>query len=160
MPVMLTRWVLVASIVIAGCGKKADDGAGSASSAAAPDPDVEKFVAGMMEYGNKSLPMMMKFDGDCGAIAEQMLTLEPLAQSLRKLGTDLQADPDKSIKMKLRMRDAKGPAMAHYDEVLKPFGATMADVEKKEGEIKAKCASDPKYQDAEERTGLMKKKSK
>src|SRR5882724_8374426 len=152
MPVMPTRWVLVALIA---CG-----GNKSEPPPAAPDPEIEQFIADMKAYGDKSLPMMMKFDGDCGALADQMLTLEPLAQSILKRGTEIQSSPDGEAKMKLRMRDEKAPMMKHYDDLLKPLGATMADVEKKEAEIKAKCASDARYHEAEERTGIMKKKSK
>jgi hypothetical protein len=157
----MRRTAVLVVALLAACGsKKSDSAGGSGSAAAGPDPAVEQFIAGMKEYGDKMLPMMLSFTGDCGAIADQMLTLEPLAQSLRKMGGEIEADPARSVAMKARMRDAKGPMMEHYDQLLKPLGATMADVEKKEAEIKAKCAGDAKYHDAEDRVGIMKKKSK
>ena len=144
------RWLLVVALL--GCSKKAEPPPGPAG----PDPDIEAFINDMKTYGDKTLPIMAGFNGDCGALADQMLTLEPLAQKIRGRSAALES---KQIAMKQRMGEVKGPMMQHYDEVLKPMGLTLADVEKKEAEIKAKCASDAKYHDAEERVGLMKKKS-
>jgi hypothetical protein len=145
------RWLLIVALL--GCSKKTE----APPAPAGPDPDIEAFINDMKTYGDKTLPMMANFSGDCGALADQMLTLEPLAQQIRGRSAALES---KQIAMKQRMGEVKGPMMQHYDEVLKPLGLTLADVEKKEAEIKAKCASDAKYHDAEERVGLMKKKSK
>lgn len=144
------RWLWL--VIVVACSKSE-----APPPAAGPDPDIEAFIADMKTYGDQTLPMMAKFDGNCGALADQMLTLEPLAQKIRSRSAALES---KQMQMKQRMGEVRGPMMEHYAEVLKPLGLTMADVEKKEAEIKAKCAGDAKYHDAEERVGLMKKKSK
>lgn len=163
----IPSWIVVCLALVTGCEKDAKDpakaaapaGSGSAGSADV-DAEIETFVAGMIEYGDKSLPILAKFDGNCGALADQMMALEPLAQSLRALGTRIELDPVRQGKLKARMRDAKDPVTKHYEETLAPYHLSLADLEKKDTEMKAKCAKDPRFIEAQERTGLMKKKSK
>jgi len=102
--------------------------------------------------------MLASFYGNCSAIADQMLTLEPLAQKIRATGAAIEADPERAQKKKQRIGEMKQGVMQHYEELLKPLGKTMADITKKEAEMKTKCAGDPKWEDAIERTGLMKKR--
>src|SRR6476659_2940424 len=93
-------WLAVtaaAALALAGCEKEGGTGSGSSGSSAigsaASDPAIDALIADMGAYGEKSIPMLVKFDGDCGAIADQLLTLEPLAKSIRSVGAELEADP-------------------------------------------------------------------
>jgi hypothetical protein len=119
------------------------------------DPAIEQFMADFEAYGDKSVVMLAKFNGDCSATADQMLTLEPLAKKLRAEGGAIE-----DAKLHKRTAELKAKVMLHYEELLKPLNMTIDDISTKEAEMKAKCGNDPKWQDAQERTGLMKKKSK
>ncbi len=143
---MKTLWIC---LVLAACGGKKPE----APAAGSADPEIEAFVADFIAYGDKSVVMLAKFDGNCDAVADQMLTLEPLAQKLRVSGVTLD-----EAKLRARLNAARADAMKHYEDMLKPMGLTMADLDKKEADMKAKCKGNPKYDDAVERTGLMKKK--
>jgi hypothetical protein len=145
----MKRLCLVLAIAAA-CSKKPEPPAG--------DADVEAFLADFIAYGDKSVVMLASFDGNCSTIADQMLTLEPLAQKIRTNGLAIEADPARAAKKKQRIGEMKQGVMQHYEELLKPLGKTMDDITKKEAEMKTKCAGDPKWEDAIERTGLMKKK--
>lgn len=141
------RGLVLLCLVIAGCEKASAPAAGSG------DPALDQFMADFVAYGDKSVVILAKFDGNCAATADQMLTLEPLAQRLRSAGNTIG-----EAKIKGRAAGLKDTVMKHYEELLRPLGLTIADLDKKEAEMKAKCGSDPKWQDAQERTGLMKKK--
>ena len=112
-------------------------------------------MADFQAYGDKAVPMLAKFNGDCGAIADQMLTLEPLAQKIRK-----EAGAIEEVKLRKRTAEYRDKVTRHYEELAKSLGMTTADIDNKEAELKAKCSDDPKWKDAIERTGLMQKKSK
>jgi hypothetical protein len=145
-------WLLIA--MLAACEKAHDHPAAAGSGSA--DALVDGFTADMTEYGVKATPIMLAFNGDCGALADKMLVLEPLAQRIRARGTELEADPARYRTARERMRGMKAEVIAKYEAAIAP--ATMADAEKKEAEIKAKCRGDASYEAAMERVGLMKKK--
>lgn len=119
----------------------------------ASDPALDQFMADFLEYGERVVPMLAKFDGDCSAMADRLLTLEPLTKKIRAEGTALD-----QTKIKQRAAESRDKIMQRYAELAKSLGMTTADIDKKEAEMKSKCASDPKWLDAQERTGLMKKK--
>ncbi len=141
-------------VLLAACSSKKSD----APAAGSGDAEIEAFLTDFLAYGDKSVVMLASFDGNCSAIADQMLTLEPLAQKIRARGTAIEADPARAAQKKQRIAEMKQQVMQHYADLLKPLGKTMDDIAKKEAEMKTKCAGDPKWEDAVERTGLMKKK--
>jgi hypothetical protein len=143
----MKRLVLV--LVLASCEKAAPPAA---------DPLIDGLIGDLTAYGEKSVPMLAAFDGDCGAFADKMLALEPLAQAVRARQDQLEKDPARLAAARDRVK-AETPAMkAHYEPLLKPMGMTIADIDRKEVELKTKCSDDPKYRDAEQRTGLRTRK--
>ncbi len=156
---MTTRAIVVAWLLVLGC-EKAEQAASGSGSGSANDTLIETFVADIDSYGQQTVPMLVKFDGDCDRFADQMLTLEPLVKTIRALGVQIEADPALHARMEERMRDARAPMMKRYEEQLKPLGLTTADVDKKEAEMKAKCAGNAKWADAQKRIGVMKRKAK
>jgi len=140
---MKVRAGLIALVVACG-GHKADNS------------DVDQLIADVMAYGDKTVPMMATWSGDCDALATKMLELEPLAQSIRVRTAAIEADPAKKAALDAHKKDLPN-MMNHYDELLKPYGKTTADIDKAEDAIKQLCSSNPKYKDAEQRVGLKKR---
>ncbi|MGE5185861.1 MAG: hypothetical protein ACM31C_27580 [Acidobacteriota bacterium] len=149
------RTSLLLAIIVAACEKAHDTPPAPGSGS---DAVVEGLLADMAAYGEKSLPIVVGFDGDCAKVADRMLTLEPLAKSIRDRTDQLEADPARHAAARDRMKAMKAGVIARYEAVLRPLGKTLADVDAKQAEMKDKCADDPRFRDAEQRTGLKKRK--
>jgi hypothetical protein len=130
-----------------GCGSKTQ-------ASDATDSDIDKLIADVMAYGDKTVPMMATWGGDCDALADKMLALEPLADSIRARTAVIEADPARKAKLQALKKDTIAKVMSHYEELLKPYGKTTADIDKAEVAIKQLCSSNAKYKDAEQRVGL------
>jgi len=139
-------WILL----VLGCGSKSES----------TDADLDKLIADVMAYGDKTVPMMATWGGDCDALADKMLTLEPLALAIRAETEKIEADPARKAKLQAKKTETMANVMKHYDELLKPLGKTTADIDKAEVAIKQLCSSNPKYKDAEQRVGLKVRKGK
>ncbi len=149
----MRTWLLIA--MLAAC-EKAHDAPPAAGSGS--DALVEGLLSDMAAYGEKTLPIVVGFDGDCAKLADRMLTLEPLAKSIRARSEQLEADPARRAAARDRMMAMKDSVIARYEAVLKPLGKTLADMDASEKAMKDKCADDPRFRDAEQRTGLKKRK--
>ena len=117
------------------------------------EAEIDQLIADVTAYGDKTVPMMATWGGDCDALATKMLELEPLAGSIRARTALIDADPAKKAALDARKKDLPN-IMKHYDELLKPYGKTTADIDKAEAAIKQLCSSNEKYKDAEQRVGL------
>ncbi len=116
-------------------------------------------VNDMMAYTEKVVPMMLAFDGDCGAQAKRMLELEPLAQKIRAEGEALEGSPASQAAFRATMASKKADVMARMKAKLDAAGTTEEAIGKTEKAMNDKCGSDPAFQDAMNRVGLRKKKS-
>lgn len=131
---------------------------------AAPPPvpadKLDGIVDDTLTYMDQLPPILLAFDGDCGAHATRLLALEPLVASIRKRSDELlAANPDSPQQLKDRLMTHKTATLAKLEEQLRAKGMTRADVEAKEREVKTKCAADPRVKDAMDRVGLFKKKT-
>jgi len=131
-------------LIVIGCGSKTDSS----------DAQLDELIADVMAYGDKTVPMMATWGGDCDALADKMLTMESLADEIRVRTAAIEADPARKAKLQAKKKETMAKVMAHYDELLKPLGKTTADIDKAEVAIKQLCSSNPKYKDAEQRVGL------
>lgn len=129
--------------------------AGSAD--AVTDAAIDGIVDDMMAYTEKVLPLLAAFDGDCAAQGERMLELEPLAQKIRVAGSALEADPAKRAAFRAKMQSKRPEVMAKVSAKLAAAGLTEADMDRREKELKEKCANDASFQQAMKRVGLRKK---
>ncbi len=158
------RIALAAVVLFVGCKKDHKDDPAQQTPVVAPgsaatppnDPEFLAMTQNILGYTSSMVPVLASFDGDCKAHVQRMLTLEPMAL---KISAYADAHPEFDGQMKAWM-------MAHRTEVgMKMEQAVIAtklsklELGKKEADIKAKCASDPAFQDAMNRIGVMKKKS-
>ncbi len=121
----------------------------------------DSIVADTIEYGFKTPPILLAFDGDCSAQADRILTLEPLVKRIRHntLQLLIGAPDGTEADLNARFHERQDEVMAKITEQIVASHHTMAEVDAKEAEMSAKCRNDPKVKDAIHRTGVFKKKS-
>ncbi len=126
----------------------------------APADKLDGIVDDTLAYMDQLPPILLAFDGDCGAHAARLLALEPLVSSIRKRSEELlTTNPDSPQLLRDRLMTHKSATLAKLEEQLRAKGATRADVEAKERDVKTKCGDDARVKDAMDRVGLFKKKS-
>jgi hypothetical protein len=148
------RVVIVVAWFVVACERsessKPHEGSGSS--------ELDVLVDDTVRYAEQMAPALLGFDGDCGKLAERMLTVEPLALSLRTRISALSADDRASFDA--RLKAMKSDVMTKFDKQLAAMGKTRDDVDRKEAEAVAACKDDPRVTAAMDRVGVFKRKRK
>lgn len=154
------RRAILVLLCLAGCERAEPTVAERRELQPLPVDPIDSVVADTLTYVDQLPGILIAFDGDCGAHATRLLTLEPLVASIRKRSEELRAsraDADKVLKDRLMTH--KTETLGKLDDELRAKGLTRADVEAKERAVKAACDADPRVKDAMDRVGLFKKKT-
>ena len=134
---------------------------GSAAPVAPVAPKVDRVVydrllGNVLQYTYDMIPLLASFDGDCSAQIERMKKFEPLVQKIRD--DEVQMDANFEDRIKQHMRDHKDEIVAKIEAQLVAVKMTRPELEAKEADLKAKCASNPAYAAEMDRIGVMKKR--
>jgi hypothetical protein len=143
------NWLFVCTCLMAACGKP--------SGASAVDPDVEALISDTTAYDEKYDVIVVKFAGDCGAAADQLLTLEPLARSIHAHLAAIEGSPPRRRTLLERNMAARPGNSQRHDALLKRLGATEGDILHNEPAMLEGCANDPKFRDAKARASRSEK---
>lgn len=182
---MIVRCIVVGCLVLAGCKSKepatssaetaaaraapgsaasAGSAAGSAtgSAAAVVDPAVlDAIIRDVNEYTLKVTEIWVGDEVPCDEMAKRFLVLEPLATSVRTKWAEAVAkssNADLAEQMiRERIKAEKPTMMPKIEARLADKGLALADLDKREAQLLARCGSHAELAEARDRVGLFKR---
>ena len=120
------------------------------------DP-VAKITENTVEYMKQMLILAVAFDGDCAKFAKSLLTLEPLATTVRTQIQDAIRDGYDANVLARKIDEGVKAYGPQFEKDMSAKGLSRAEMDDKSRQINAACAKDDSFQRAMDRVGLFKK---